>query len=362
MQIRQIKPYELFKSQDTIQYHTKATSDSVNNPLLILKSEIDLLYNYVQVKFSEVPLAWDGTHQYRLYDLVGYNGNIYQALEDNISSTPPSTSWLLLSSSSSLDNIYINRSSSDYIGTYDLGNYKAMRVGTDKDSFIRTSTSGLLPSSDGISSIGSSTDKFNGVFDNIDLNTLNPITNNSTNIGSISKNFNNIYGSTINCNSVLPSTINASIGDSNNVFSRMHATTFYGTSTSAQYADLAERYYSDAVYGTGTVLGIGGVREVTLYQPGMKLAGVVSTNPAFKMNDNTNENHTLMPFIALKGKIPVKTSVNIRKGQYVLASDTVPGECYGVDTLTFDMSLKLIGTALEDYFVNTVVNTVNVKV
>ena len=56
-------------------------------------------------------------------------------------------------------------------------------------------------------------------------------------------------------------------------------TNFAGKATSAQYADLAERYSSDADYAPGTVLVFGGDAEVTQStQPSdKKLAGVVST-------------------------------------------------------------------------------------
>ena len=43
----------------------------------------------------------------------------------------------------------------------------------------------------------------------------------------------------------------------------MYANTFSGTASSAQYADLAERYLADADYEVGTVLVFGGSAEVT---------------------------------------------------------------------------------------------------
>ena len=396
MQIQELKSYELFKAQDSIKYHSKATSDSVNTPLLLIKKELNSLFNYVQVKFSEKPLSWDSTQHYNIYDVVSYSNKIYQALEDNINSEPPNTSWQLLdTSSTSLSSLFLSKGSSDFIGLYSTGSESAMKIGSDKNSFIRTTSSGLLPSSDGTSSIGNSDNKFNGYFNNIEINSLNPSSSNAIDIGSSSKIFRTVFSNTIKCdillpssstssmgsssnkfnkiytnnlygnirsNSILPISTTANIGSSTNKFNKIYTNNLYGTSSSAKYADLAERYYADEIYTPGTVLGIGGLKEVTLYQPYMKLAGVVSTNPAFKMNNDTDENHTLMPFIALKGKIPVRTSVNITKGQYVLASDVKPGECYGVDTLTFEMSLRLIGVALEDYYVNDIVKTVNVKI
>ena len=62
---------------------------------------------------------------------------------------------------------------------------------------------------------------------------------------------------------------------------------YVGTATSARWADLAERYTADAIYENATVLGVNldGDSEATLWQPGMPLLGVISTNPAVQMND-----------------------------------------------------------------------------
>ena len=122
---------------------------------------------------------------------------------------------------------------------------------------------------------------------------------------------------------------------------------FLGTATSALWADLAERYHADAEYGVGTVLGIGGDNEVTLYQPGMPLAGVVSTEPGFRMNDGEDKREDpLWPFVALKGRIPVKISGQARKGQYIIAHEDGLGRA--VDYSSLINNLEVIGIALED--------------
>ena len=60
-----------------------------------------------------------------------------------------------------------------------------------------------------------------------------------------------------------------------------------GTATSARYADLAEVYATDVDYEPGTVVCFGGEKEVTACDSELchRVAGVVSTDPAFKMND-----------------------------------------------------------------------------
>jgi hypothetical protein len=100
------------------------------------------------------------------------------------------------------------------------------------------------------------------------------------------------------------------------------------TATSAQYADLAERYEADAVYEVGTVLVIGGEKEVTVTTifADTRVAGVVSANPAYMMNSDAGNDET-HPYIALKGRVPCKVQGYIKKGDLIVTSST-PG--YGI--------------------------------
>lgn len=93
---------------------------------------------------------------------------------------------------------------------------------------------------------------------------------------------------------------------------------FNGTATSAQYADLAEKYIADAEYEVGTVVVVGGEKEVTACQVGQLAIGVVSENPAYMMNSEL-EGGT---YIALKGRVPVKVSGVVLKGQRLIAGPT----------------------------------------
>lgn len=86
---------------------------------------------------------------------------------------------------------------------------------------------------------------------------------------------------------------------------------FIGTATSAQYADLAEKYLADAEYAPGTVVKVGGDQEVTATQHIADIAfGVVSTAPAYMMNSEL-EGGT---YIALKGRVPVRVIGQVHKG------------------------------------------------
>ena len=91
---------------------------------------------------------------------------------------------------------------------------------------------------------------------------------------------------------------------------------FIGTATSAQYADLAEKYLADAEYVPGTVVKVGGDAEVTACEHfADAVIGVVSTAPAFKMNSEL-EGGT---YIALKGRVPVRVFGPVYKGNALMA-------------------------------------------
>lgn len=93
------------------------------------------------------------------------------------------------------------------------------------------------------------------------------------------------------------------------------ANQFNGTATSAKYADLAEKYLADAEYEVGTVMMVGGVAEVTASQKGFRAIGVVSGKPAFRMNEDLVGG----TFVALKGRVPVKTLGKVKKGDRLVA-------------------------------------------
>lgn len=95
------------------------------------------------------------------------------------------------------------------------------------------------------------------------------------------------------------------------------ANLFQGTATAAQYADLAEKYLADKDYEVGTVVAVGGEKEVTSANYGDRAIGVVSANPAFMMNKDL-EGGT---YIALKGRVPVKVVGAVKKGQRLVAAN-----------------------------------------
>jgi hypothetical protein len=96
--------------------------------------------------------------------------------------------------------------------------------------------------------------------------------------------------------------------------------TVFAKSTSAQYADLAEKYTADQDYEPGTVVHFGGDYEVSQCDQDMcsKVAGVVSTDPAYRMNDTLTAEHVAM--VALVGRVPCKITGTVRKGDMMVSA------------------------------------------
>lgn len=112
---------------------------------------------------------------------------------------------------------------------------------------------------------------------------------------------------------------------------------FVGTATSANYADLAEKYLADADYEVGTVVAVGGEREVTACSVGQRAFGAVSEKPAYLMNVELAEGTP----IALKGRVPVKVSGVVIKGQRLVAgSNGTAQAAMGNNADTFAIALE----------------------
>lgn len=118
----------------------------------------------------------------------------------------------------------------------------------------------------------------------------------------------------------------------------------YGNAMSASYADLAENYVADAEYEEGTVLDFGGAHEVTLSTGEVvtRVAGVVSTDPAYLMNANCTGHFVVA--VALQGRCPVKVVGSIQKGDLLVSAGN--GRAKAAVTPTVG---SVIGKALEDF-------------
>lgn len=120
------------------------------------------------------------------------------------------------------------------------------------------------------------------------------------------------------------------------------ASHFIGISTNATYADLAEKYDADGYYDEGTVVVFGGDKEITVThkKADHRVAGVISSKPAYLMNSDSNG----LP-VALRGKVPVKVFGKVEKGD-LLVTSSVPGFAMSVQDSSFGHAV--FAKSLED--------------
>ena len=122
--------------------------------------------------------------------------------------------------------------------------------------------------------------------------------------------------------------------------------TVFAKATTAQYADLAERYLSDDNYEPGTVVVFGGESEITatIKSHDTRIAGVISTNPAYLMNDAGQEGIWLP--VALQGRVLCKVKGPVSKGDLVVSSD-IAGAAERMNKALYEPG-TVIGKALEN--------------
>lgn len=115
-----------------------------------------------------------------------------------------------------------------------------------------------------------------------------------------------------------------------------------GSRLQATYADLAEYYEADQSYEPGTVLQFGGAKEVTIAEDGTtRVAGVVSTDPAYVMNSGCEGDAVA---IALQGRVPTKVRGTIRKGDMMISG----GNGFARPAVSPVVG-SVIGKALQDF-------------
>lgn len=162
----------------------------------------------------------------------------------------------------------------------------------------------ILPTVDLTCTIGSSNRRFSAIFGELVGNAASSSTSAFATIAGEVENQAN--SATIRAESSL---INSTIvlRDANGDFT---ANIMRGTATQARYADLAEKYLTDREYPAGTVVAIGGDKEVTAAHNEDFAIGVISTNPAYMMNSELDGGQ----YVALKGRVPVRVCGPVQKG------------------------------------------------
>ena len=205
-------------------------------------------------------------------------------------------------------------------------------VGGSTKTPLQLVGSDLTPGADNASDIGSSVLKFKTVY----AYTLNGT---ATQANALALGTGYATASQVSSTGtiVARTSVDEVIGATNITAGAIKATYFVGTATAANYADLAEKYLADVEYEVGTVVCIGGEKEITACQVGTRAIGAVSANPAYLMNFEL-EGGTA---VALKGRVPVKITGPISKGDRLVASND--GTATSATWNTFDT----FGIALE---------------
>ena len=201
-------------------------------------------------------------------------------------------------------------SAANVAGTYFIGNgsqLTGLSLGVSVTKFVNGTTEGNIGATNG----------------NINFNvggTSNVVVIDTT----------TLYANVLSAASIAKTGTNAvgNIGSSSNYFNQVFA-----TATTALYADVAERFAADEVLEPGTVVELGGIKEITRSKTDLSenVFGVISTKPAYTMNGGAGEDDT-HPKVAMTGRVPVKVTGYIKKGDRLvsagngIARAALPGE------------------------------------
>jgi hypothetical protein len=122
--------------------------------------------------------------------------------------------------------------------------------------------------------------------------------------------------------------------------------TIFARSTSAQYADVAERFASDTQYAAGTVVELGGSAEITISNTELSesVFGVISTNAAYLMNSGAGDDLTHPP-VAMTGRVPVQVTGIIHKGDRLVSAGNGMARAAQIGEAT---AFNVIGRSLDD--------------
>jgi hypothetical protein len=123
--------------------------------------------------------------------------------------------------------------------------------------------------------------------------------------------------------------------------------TVFATATTALYADVAERFEADEILTPGTVVELGGEKEITrsLLDLSDTVFGVISTRPAYTMNGGAGDDDT-HPKVAMTGRVPVQVVGNVNKGDRLvsagngLARSAKPGEATAFNVIGRSLETK----------------------
>jgi hypothetical protein len=125
-----------------------------------------------------------------------------------------------------------------------------------------------------------------------------------------------------------------------------------GSRLNATYADLAERFAADAYYDAGTVVELGGDKEITSvkYELSEDIFGVISNTAAYLMNSGAGDNETHPP-VAMTGRVQVKVTGIVKKGDRLVSAGNGIARAAQTGEAT---AFNVIGRALENKTTNSI--------
>jgi len=111
------------------------------------------------------------------------------------------------------------------------------------------------------------------------------------------------------------------LGSATFQYANIYGNYFRGTSISALYADVAERFAADGIYPAGTIVALGGAAEITSVAEELSedVFGVISDKPAYLMNSGAGSDETHPP-VAMTGRVPVNVIGKIKKGDRLVSA------------------------------------------
>ena len=118
----------------------------------------------------------------------------------------------------------------------------------------------------------------------------------------------------------------------------------FAQATTALYADLAEVYEADADYEPGTVVSFGGTKEVTVSatEGDPTVAGVISANPSYLMNNGLTADHRAI--VALTGRVYTSVTGAVTKGAMMISAGNGRARASAAPAMG-----TVIGKALENF-------------
>jgi hypothetical protein len=256
---------------------TTTTELSITAPLLYLTASQAYPYNYSIGMYSHY---------------IGGTANVYQ--HTGVVRNHNDNNWYFFSNIPEPSGGTVNFNSSRLV-------YDGIKSGTITANGNVTATSSVVASGAMYASsyLWANGAPYSGTYSNTNVQTYLTAGTNGITVPSISKS---------------GTTGSGDIGSAVNTFG-----TVYAVASSAKYADVAENYVSDAQYPPGTVVEFGGDFEVTQATPDtVRVAGVISTDPAYLMNSHCVGNAVVA--VALTGRVPCRVTGTVRKGDMMVSA------------------------------------------